>query len=96
MEDKYLCPVQLVTKIYPPPPPLPFPSTPPCHVDHPTTAFGEKLREQVEERLTFFETGDTPRKNIDVMKEAIAEVESQKTKTETSEPWVTPSWSDEF
>ena len=65
-----------------------FPPSPPflgSPVDHPTTAFGEKLREQVEERLSFFETGDTPRKNIDVMKEAIAEVESQKTKAETSE-----------
>ena len=42
--------------------------------DVPTTKFGEKLKEQVEERLTFFETGATPRKNIDVMKEAISEL----------------------
>ena len=35
--------------------------------------FGTKLREQVEERLKFYETGDAPRKNIDVMREAIKE-----------------------
>ena len=44
--------------------------------DAPTTKFGEKLKEQVEERLTFFETGATPRKNIDVMKEAMSELEA--------------------
>jgi len=31
--------------------------------------YGEKLREQVEERLKFYETGANPRKNIDVMEE---------------------------
>ncbi|KAK3008377.1 hypothetical protein RJ639_014085 [Escallonia herrerae] len=36
-----------------------------------TTAFGEKLREQVEERLEFYEKGVAPSKNIDVMKAAI-------------------------
>ena len=40
------------------------------------TKFGEKLKEQVEERLTCFETGTTPRKNIDVMKEAMSELEA--------------------
>ena len=45
----------------------------------PSTKFGEKLREQVEERLTFFETGDTPRKNMDVMKEALTELEAERT-----------------
>lgn len=44
--------------------------------DVPTTKFGEKLKEQVEERLTFFETGATPRKNVDVMKEAMSELEA--------------------
>ena len=29
--------------------------------------FGVKLQEQVEERLKFYETGDLPRKNLDVM-----------------------------
>lgn len=36
--------------------------------------FGDKLRGQVEERLAFYETGEAPRKNLDVMKEAVAEV----------------------
>lgn len=36
--------------------------------------FGDKLREQVEERLSFYETGEVPRKNVDVMKEAVKEV----------------------
>lgn len=36
-------------------------------IDEPTSAFGNELREQVEERLKFFETGETPRKNVDVM-----------------------------
>lgn len=39
----------------------------------PTSVFGEKLREQVEERLKFYETGDVPRKNTEVMKEALEE-----------------------
>uniref|UniRef100_A0A3Q4HKU2 Nucleolar protein 56 n=1 Tax=Neolamprologus brichardi TaxID=32507 RepID=A0A3Q4HKU2_NEOBR len=42
----------------------------------PTSVFGDKLREQVEERLSFYETGDVPRKNVDVMKEALKEVEN--------------------
>lgn len=43
----------------------------------PTSVFGDKLRDQVEERLAFYETGETPRKNLDVMKEAVAQVSSQ-------------------
>merc|ERR1711862_972370 len=37
--------------------------------DDPTAAYGIKLREQVEERLKFYESGAQPRKNIDVMEE---------------------------
>lgn len=47
-----------------------------------STIFGEKMHEQVEERLRFYESGEAPRKNIDVMKEAISEAASQ---TVTSE-----------
>lgn len=36
-----------------------------------TTVFGEKLREQVEERLDFYDKGVAPRKNLDVMKSAL-------------------------
>ncbi|XP_040275386.1 nucleolar protein 56 isoform X3 [Bufo bufo] len=41
-----------------------------CFSEIPTAVFGDKLREQVEERLSFYETGEVPRKNLDVMKEA--------------------------
>ncbi|GLV44439.1 Nop56 [Carabus blaptoides fortunei] len=44
-----------------------------CFTEIPTHVFGEKLRQQVEDRLKFYETGDVPKKNIDVMKEAIEE-----------------------
>jgi len=33
--------------------------------------FGEKMKDQVEERLSFYDTGVAPKKNIDVMREAI-------------------------
>ncbi|KAJ1211787.1 hypothetical protein NDU88_007138, partial [Pleurodeles waltl] len=44
-----------------------------CFSEFPTSVFGDKLREQVEERLSFYETGEAPRKNLDVMKEALVE-----------------------
>ncbi|XP_056886539.1 nucleolar protein 56 [Takifugu flavidus] len=44
-----------------------------CFSELPTSVFGDKLREQVEERLSFYETGAMPRKNVDVMKEAVQE-----------------------
>uniref|UniRef100_A0A1A7YXV4 Nucleolar protein 56 n=1 Tax=Iconisemion striatum TaxID=60296 RepID=A0A1A7YXV4_9TELE len=44
-----------------------------CFSEVPTCVFGDKLREQVEERLTFYETGEVPRKNVDVMHEAVKE-----------------------
>jgi len=42
--------------------------------DQPTTVFGEKLKDQVEERLKFYETGEAPRKNAVVMEEAMSEL----------------------
>ena len=42
------------------------------------------MKEQVEERLTFFETGATPRKNIDVMKEAMSELEAATEEMDTA------------
>merc|ERR1712224_814198 len=51
-----------------------------CFSEISTTVFGEKMREQVEERLMFLTEGTRPRKNLDVMKEAIAEVGSGKKK----------------
>merc|ERR1719330_1327689 len=44
-----------------------------CFAEHATTVFGSKLKEQVEERLKFYETGDLPRKNVEVMAEAVEE-----------------------
>nr|KAF6472000.1 NOP56 ribonucleoprotein [Molossus molossus] len=46
-----------------------------CFSEVPTNVFGEKLREQVEERLSFYETGVIPRKNLEVMKEAMVQAE---------------------
>lgn len=48
-----------------------------CDAERGTTTFGEKLREQVEERLDFYDKGVAPRKNIDVMKLAIESVENK-------------------
>jgi nucleolar protein 56 len=39
----------------------------------PNPVFGEKLKQQVEDRLAFYDTGATPKKNIDVMREAAKE-----------------------
>lgn len=60
-----------------------------------TSKYGEKMREQVEERLKFFDSGTTPRKNIDVMTQVAAELaeeaeRSAPKKAETSEAKKTP------
>ena len=56
---------------YPAPPPLPLPQ-PHSHF-HSTDC----LARQVEERLRFYEEGVAPRKNVDVMLEAMAKVKDQ-------------------
>ena len=38
-----------------------------------TTVFGERLKTQVEDRLKFYENGDLPKKNVEVMSEALQE-----------------------
>lgn len=48
-----------------------------CFAESQTKVFGEMLRQQVEDRLKFYETGDIPKKNLDVMKEAMDEVEKE-------------------
>merc|ERR1719438_663236 len=40
-----------------------------CFSDEPNNVVGTMLKQQVEDRLSFFETGEVPKKNIDVMKE---------------------------
>jgi len=42
-----------------------------CFAETPSHVFGDALKKQVEDRLKFYESGEAPRKNIDVMKEAI-------------------------
>ncbi|KAG1371180.1 nucleolar protein 56 [Cocos nucifera] len=48
-----------------------------CFSEMNTSIFGAKLREQVEERLDFYDKGIAPRKNVDVMKAAIESIGSQ-------------------
>lgn len=50
-----------------------------CFLEQPTSVFGETLKQQVEDRLKFYESGDVPRKNIEVMKEAIEAVGQEAT-----------------
>ncbi|KAL6988995.1 snoRNP complex protein nop56 [Sarracenia purpurea var. burkii] len=45
-----------------------------CFLEKSTTAFGEKLREQVEERIDYYDKGVAPRKNLDMMKAALETV----------------------
>eukprot|EP00413_Alexandrium_margalefii_P019790 CAMPEP_0204533064 /NCGR_PEP_ID=MMETSP0661-20131031/12071_1 /ASSEMBLY_ACC=CAM_ASM_000606 /TAXON_ID=109239 /ORGANISM="Alexandrium margalefi, Strain AMGDE01CS-322" /LENGTH=517 /DNA_ID=CAMNT_0051539363 /DNA_START=99 /DNA_END=1652 /DNA_ORIENTATION=- len=53
--------------------------------DEASTVFGEKLRDQVEERLAFLTEGTKPRKNIEVMQEAIKEVGKRRKKKSKKE-----------
>ena len=48
-----------------------------CFTDAPTTKFGEALKNQVEERLQFYETGTAPSKNSDVMKKVLDTIASE-------------------
>ncbi|GFT93750.1 nucleolar protein 56 [Trichonephila clavipes] len=46
-----------------------------CFRDVPTDVFGTKLKSQVEDRLKFYATGELPKKNLEVMDEALAEAD---------------------
>ncbi|XP_043723745.1 nucleolar protein 56-like [Telopea speciosissima] len=48
-----------------------------CFSETNSAIFGEKLREQVEERLDFYDKGVAPRKNLDVMKAAIESTQNK-------------------
>lgn len=64
-----------------------------CFSDFQTTLFGEKLKDQVEERLAFYDKGTAPRKNIAMMQEVIAELGPQagsKRKSSSDSPVKTP------
>merc|ERR1711872_408498 len=53
--------------------------------DESTSVFGSKLKEQVEDRLKFYETGDLPRKNVEVMAEAVEEAAEEIAKKKKKE-----------
>jgi nucleolar protein 56 len=44
--------------------------------EEPSRLYGEKLRDQVEERLKFYETGAAPRRNLDVMEEVARQLKA--------------------
>ncbi|XP_054747398.1 nucleolar protein 56 [Anastrepha obliqua] len=48
-----------------------------CFLENPTSVFGDTLKQQVEDRLKFYESGEVPRKNIEVMKEAMEAAEKE-------------------
>ena len=58
-----------------------------------TSIFGEKLREQVEERLDFYDKGVAPRKNLDVMKAAIESITNAVSEDGDGKDIVHPTWS---
>ena len=64
--------------------------------DEPSRLYGEKLREQVEERLKFYETGAAPRRNVDVMQEVARQlkVDDDGDDDEEMEEAVTPKAKD--
>ncbi|PVF97355.1 putative SIK1-involved in pre-rRNA processing [Serendipita vermifera] len=56
-----------------------------CFADNPTPKFGEALRNQVEERLTFFETGAPPSKNTDAMRKVLDALGEEGSDSESDE-----------
>ena len=47
-----------------------------CFTETPTAKFGEAMRDQVEERLNFFENGGEVSKNAEVMKRVMGDLKS--------------------
>jgi hypothetical protein len=47
------------------------------HVDEKTSIFGQKLSEQMREKLNYINTGVKPKKNIDGMREAVEEYQTE-------------------
>jgi nucleolar protein 56 len=45
--------------------------------DNPTAKFGEALRQQVEERLLFFDKGEPPSKNADAMRKVLDDIAAE-------------------
>ena len=49
-------------------------------VEIPTTIFGDYLKQQVNDRLKFYDSGELPAKNVDVMQVALQEAEVEREK----------------
>ncbi len=49
-----------------------------CFADVPTNVFGDVLKNQVEDRLKFYDSGSLPPKNADVMASAVLKAEDAK------------------
>jgi hypothetical protein len=45
--------------------------------DKVTSKFGERMRDQVEDRLKFYESGEAPKRNVDVMAAVVAELAAE-------------------
>lgn len=56
-----------------------------CFSENPTSLFGKKLHDQVDDRLKFYETGEAPMKNEDAMQEVIQELKGITDETKSSE-----------
>lgn len=46
--------------------------------DIPTSVFGDRLKQQVSDRLKFYDSGELPAKNVDVMQIALKEAEIER------------------
>jgi len=62
--------------------------------DEPSRLYGEKLRDQVEERLKFYETGAAPRRNIDVMNEVAKQLKPDDSDEDMADAVETPKKKD--
>jgi len=49
-----------------------------CFSDIPTSVFGDRLKQQVSDRLKFYDSGELPAKNVDVMQLALQEAEVER------------------
>lgn len=47
-------------------------------IDIPTSVFGDRLKQQVSDRLKFYDSGELPPKNVDVMQLALQEAETER------------------
>merc|ERR1712071_748282 len=56
-----------------------------CFSEEPSAIVGAVLKQQVEDRLNFFETGETPKKNIDVMHAAMDALNEGENKKEEAD-----------